>query len=63
MQLDNQLIDRDTACRKICGNEYSVIAAKLAEERKIRARYDLPDPGTVNKSQNVSIQETNDGPP
>lgn len=60
MQLDNQLIDRDTACRKICGNEYSVIAAKLAEERKIRARYDLPDPGTVNKSQNVSIQETAD---
>lgn len=62
MQLDNQLIDRDTACRKICGNEYAVIAAKLAEERKIRARYELPDPGTVNKSQNVSIQETNDGP-
>lgn len=60
-QLDNQLIDRDTACRKICGNEYSVIAAKLAEERKIRAKFELPEPGTVSKTENVSIQEAADG--
>lgn len=61
MQLDNQLIDRDTACRKICGVEYSVIAAKLAEERKIRIKNNLPEPGTVNKTESVSIQETDQG--
>ena len=61
MQLDNQLIDRDTACRKICGNEYSVVAAKLAEERKLRARLELPEPGPVSKTENVSIQEEGDG--
>lgn len=56
MQLDNQLIDRDTACRKISGVEYSVVAEKLAEERKIRASLGLAEPGTVNRSENVSVQ-------
>lgn len=60
MQLDNQLIDRDTACRKICGQEYSVIAQKLADERKLRVKFDLPEPGTVSKTESVSIQETKD---
>ncbi len=59
-QLDNQLIDRDTACQMINGTEYAVVAAKLAEERKIRAKFDLPEPGTVNKTESVSIQEVTD---
>lgn len=61
MQLDNQLIDRDTACRKICGQEYSVIAQKLSEERKLRVKFDLPEPGTVSKTESVSIQEPDNG--
>lgn len=60
MQLDNQLIDRDTACRKICGQEWSVIAAKIAEERKLSVKLGLPEPGTVNRSESISTQ-TNEG--
>ena len=60
-QLDNQLIDRDTACRKICGNEYSVVAAQLAKERAIRVKNGLDEPGHVAKSENKSVQETTDG--
>lgn len=55
-QLDNQLITRDEACQMINGSEYSVVAEKLAQERKIRANFDLPEPGTVNRSENISEQ-------
>lgn len=55
-QLDNQLIDRDTACRKIGGVEYAVIAEKLAKERKIRAKLGLDEPGTVSRTESVSVQ-------
>jgi len=61
MQLDNQLIDRDTACRKIGGVEYSEVAKKLAEERKIRANLGLDEPGTVSRTESVSIQEDGEG--
>ena len=56
MQLDNQLIDRDTACRKIGGVEYSVVAAKLAEERKIRTDLGLTEPGSVSRTESTSVQ-------
>jgi len=56
-QLDNQLIDRDTACQMITGMEYSVIAEKIAAARKIQAKFDLPEPGTVNKTESVSVQK------
>jgi hypothetical protein len=54
------LIDRDTACRKICGNEYSVVAAQLAKERAIRVKNGLDEPGHVAKSENKSVQEITD---
>ena len=56
-QLDNQLIDRDTACQMITGMEYSVIAEKIAAARKIQAKFNLPEPGTVNKTESVSVQK------
>lgn len=54
MQLDNHLIDRDTVCRRICGMEFSEVAEKIAEERKISANLNLPEPGTVNRSESTS---------
>lgn len=60
-QLDNHLVDRDTVCRKIGGVSYLEVAKRLADERKIRARLGLGEPGTVNKTESVSIQETSDG--
>jgi len=62
MQLDEQLTTRSNACTQVNGGEYEAIATELAEESKIRARLDLPEPGSVNKSESVttSTQEIAD---
>ena len=62
MQLDEQLITRDTACASINGGEYEVVADGLSEERKLREEKKLPEPGLINKSEsfNVSTDDVNE---
>lgn len=62
MQLDEQLIDRDTACSMISGGEYERTAIKLSEEKRLRAEIGLQEPGTINKTESfsVSTQDTSE---
>lgn len=54
-QLDEQLIDRDTACAMINGGEYERVANKLAEEKRLRGEIGLQEPGTINKTESFSV--------
>ena len=55
MQLDEQLITRDTACAAINGGEYEVVVDGLSEEQKLRKEKDLPAPGLINKSESFTV--------
>lgn len=55
MQLDEQLITRDTACASINGGEYETVSSGLAEEKKIRKENGLQEPGLINKSETFSV--------
>ena len=55
MQIDEQLTTRGTVCAQINGGEYASVAAELAEESRIRKDLELPEPGSVNKSESVSV--------
>lgn len=55
MQIDEQLIDRDTACAMINGGEYEVVARGHAKELAIRKELDIGEPGSVSKTENFSV--------
>jgi len=55
MQLDEQLITRDTACAAINGGEYDVVLDGLAEEKKTRQEKGMNEPGLINKSETFSV--------
>lgn len=61
MQLDEQLISRDDACNALHSSEYSSVISKIADEIKERERLGVPEPGVVNRSENVSVQQVDDG--
>lgn len=54
-QLDEQLIDRDTACAMVNGGDYERVAKRLAEEKRLRAEIGLQEPGTINKTESFSV--------
>jgi len=54
-QLDEQLIDRDTACAMVNGGDYARVAASLANEKRLRAEIGLQEPGTINKTESFSV--------
>lgn len=54
-QLDEQLIDRDTACAMVNGGDYERVANKLAEEKRLRSEIGLQEPGTINKTESFSV--------
>lgn len=58
MQIDEQLTTRGTVCAQINGDEYENVAANLAEEANIRTKFGLPEPGSVSKTESVSIATT-----
>ena len=58
-QLDEQLIDRDTACAMVNGGDYERTATALAKEKKFRAEIGLQEPGTINKSESFSVSTDN----
>ena len=55
MQLDEQLITRDTACAAINGGEYETVLDGQAEEKKMRADKGMNEPGLINKSETFSV--------
>lgn len=54
-QLDEQLIDRDTACAMVNGGDYERTANSLAKEKRLRAEIGLQEPGTINKTESFSV--------
>ena len=60
MQIDEQLIDRDTACAMINGGEYEVVARGHSKELKLRKKLGIGEPGSVSKTENFSV--TSDDP-
>jgi capsid protein len=62
MQLDEQLITRDTACAAINGGEYESVLDGQAEEKKMREAKKMNEPGLINKSEtfNVSTDDVNE---
>lgn len=54
-QLDEQLIDRDTACAMISGGEYERVANALAKEKRLRSEIGLQEPGTISKTESFSV--------
>lgn len=63
MQVDEQFMSRDAAVASVTGGEYIRTANELAEEKRLRESLNLPEPGTVTKSENVStavVEETNE---
>lgn len=54
-QLDEQLIDRDSACAMVAGGEYERTALELAKEKRLRNSIGLPEPGTINKTESFSV--------
>lgn len=63
MQVDEQYMSRDSAVTAVTGGSYERVANELAEEKNLREELGLPEPGAVNKSENVStaIVENEDG--
>lgn len=55
MQIDEQLIDRDTACAMINGGEYEVVARGHAKELSLRKELGIGEPGSVSKTENFSV--------
>ena len=55
MQLDEQLITRDTACAAINGGEYESVLDGQAEEKKMREAKKMNEPGLINKSETFSV--------
>jgi lambda family phage portal protein len=55
MQLDEQLITRDTACAAINGGEYESVLDGQAEEKKMRKAKKMNEPGLINKSETFSV--------
>ena len=55
MQIDEQLIDRDTACAMINGGEYEVVARGHAKELALRKELGIGEPGSVSKTENFSV--------
>lgn len=60
MQIDEQLIDRDTACTMINGGEYDTVARGHARELQLRKELGIGEPGSVSKTENFSV--TSDDP-
>ena len=60
MQVDEQLIDRDTACAMINGGEYETVARGHAKELALRKELGIGEPGSVSKTENFSV--TSDDP-
>lgn len=60
MQIDEQLISRDTACAMINGGDYRTVAEGHATELALRKELGIGEPGSVSKTENFSV--TSDDP-
>lgn len=60
MQIDEQLTTRANAVAQVNGLEYEAVASALAEEKKFRESLGLSEPGSVTKTESVSVQQTED---
>jgi lambda family phage portal protein len=54
-QVDEQYIDRDTACAMINGGEYETAAKGHAKELALRKQLGIGEPGSVSKTENFSV--------
>lgn len=59
MQMDEQLISRDTACSMINGGEYDVVLNEIATEIQSRKDKGVGEPGAVSKTENFSVSTDN----
>lgn len=59
MQIDEQLIDRDTACAMINGGDYDSSLNGLARELAKRKEKGVGEPGAVSKTENFSVSTDN----
>lgn len=59
MQIDEQLITRDTACTMVNGGEYGAVAEGLASELELRKSLGIGEPGAVSKTENFSVTSDN----
>lgn len=55
MQIDEQLISRDTACAMVNGGEYKIVAHEHGNELKIRQAEGIGEPGSVTKTESFSV--------
>lgn len=55
MQIDEQLLDRDSACAMVNGGEYDVVTDALARELGVRKAKGLGEPGSVSKTESFSV--------
>lgn len=55
MQIDEQLLDRDSACAMVNGGEYDVVTDALARELSVRKAKGLGEPGSVSKTESFSV--------
>jgi len=60
MQIDEQLISRDTACAMVNGGDYRTVAEGHAAELALRKELGIGEPGSVSKTENFSV--TSDDP-
>ena len=65
MQVDEQFKTRSQAVVEMNGGEYGKNVEELADEKALREKYGIDDPGAVNRSESVStakqiIDETDD---
>jgi len=61
MQVDEQYMSRSAAVTSVTGGSYERVVDELAEEKLMREERGLPEPGSVNKSENVSTTTVEDG--
>lgn len=62
MQIDEQILDRDTACAMVNGGEYDIVTDQLSKELAMRKAKGLGEPGSVTKTESfsVSTDDTNE---
>lgn len=61
MQVDEQFMSRAAAVAAVTGGEYDRVAHELAEEKRLRESLGLGEPGSVSKTESVSVATVEDG--
>ena len=61
LQVDEQFRDRDSAIMEIHGGDYETIVRRLSREQALREENGVREPGTIQKTESISLQNTGDG--